>query len=278
MKFIRLWGVVFFYSIISFIVASIRSGTIDIHSFSLRGGWFLGAYLALMLMAPLLNASVEGLAASASSNFWHAWGLGFLMMILAWIPGNLFTGVCPSGVSGISLFVLCFVYVTVRGLRVYLKRPFPLWCLLTWWVLFALIAVALQISWMWLQNRSGKEFYFSNMMGSQHYHAPHIIVMAISVLLVFVWYVKVPKAVGVFAKVCAPSMFAVYLLHGPCSFGHDLYQMVQRWIATSCDIHPMLVILMSAVAVWVFCTCVDLVRRGALRLIAFGLKKNHLDD
>ena len=67
-KFFRLWCVVLFYSLISFAWETFQSGSFVLGGFSMRGGWFVGVYLALMLTAPILNAAAAPCLSLDSSS------------------------------------------------------------------------------------------------------------------------------------------------------------------------------------------------------------------
>lgn len=257
-KFMRLYGVVLFYSIISFGYVTLKSGSFALRNFELTGGWFVGAYLALMMIAPILNAAVDGLVAKSKRVFWSAWALAFAMMTLSWIPGHLFSAVAPSGISGGTIFTFGFVYFTARGLKRVIEKPVPAWIIVyIGTACFLVISVALQV----FRSLTGHSLSTISTSKLFSYDSPHLIVMAMLMLLFFAYHVKPSARIGRFFAFCGPSMFAIYLLHGPCAFGHSLYIEAQKYIVSHTALHPVAIIVISAVLVWTFCLIVDLMRR-----------------
>ena len=257
-KFARLYGVVLFYSIVSFAYVSWTSGVFSLKNFQLTGGWFVGAYLALMMIAPILNAAVDGLVGNSKKTFISAWLLAFAMITLSWLPGHLFTGVAPWGVSGGTIFTLGFVYFTARGLKCVLERPVSLKIIYCGFTCFIIVSILIQV----FRSLTGHEISTISTSKLFGYDSPHIISMAILALLLFAYHVKLPTMFERFFAFCGPSMFAVYLLHGPCAFGHSLYIETQKFIVSHSSLHPAAIIVISATLVWTFCLLVDLVRRG----------------
>lgn len=159
-----------------------------------------------------------------------------------------------------------------------MEKPIPRWVLIAVMLSFVLVSLVFQFWWYWLKSSQGVSVAFSDEIGRNHYNAPHIIIMAVAVLLYFAWYVKVPCWIARIASVCGPSMFAVYLLHGPCSFGHDLYRSFQSVLSRIAWLPPFAVVIISAATVWAGCLFFDLVvRRGGCRFASrvFGKKTGH---
>ena len=269
-KFARLYGVVLFYSIVSFAYVSWMSGVFSLKNFQLTGGWFVGAYLALMMIAPILNAAVEGLVSKSKKAFCFAWLLAFAMMVLSWIPGHLFTAVAPWGVSGGTIFTLGFVYFTSRGLKCVLVKPISSKILYCGIAVFITFSILIQIFRSLTGHADFSTISTSKLFG---YDSPHIIVMAMLMLLLFAYHVHPSNAVGKIFAFCGPSMFAVYLLHGPCAFGHSLYIETQKYIVAHSSLHPAAIITISAVCVWTFCLVVDLIRRSGVYMINVAYRR-----
>lgn len=79
------------------------------------------------------------------------------------------------------------------------------------------------------------------------YIAPYTIAMALALLVLFEHFIVLPRWLCRLCVWMAPSMFGVYLLHGPTSFG-KLF----------------LAIVIAAVACFLICLVLDLVRRYSL--------------
>lgn len=61
-RFARLWGLMMFYNMIGCALTHwLYPSKFSWNQLFALGGWFGGCYLALMLMAPLLNAGIEAL-------------------------------------------------------------------------------------------------------------------------------------------------------------------------------------------------------------------------
>lgn len=252
-KYFKIWAVVAFYSVVSMIWLLCVNGHLAISDIRLRGGWFVETYFALMLMAPFVNAAIEKLFEKGANVFWNAWGCFALMMTATWAPFHFGLSVAPGGVWGDNLMVLLFVYVTARGLRLsnVVRLPKKLF--------FIGFGLYVGLSILAINVGGGR------IMRYFEYNSPMVWTMAMLVLLFFAMYVKPGPHLGRFVNFCAPSMFAVYLLHGPCPFGHDLYRETQaKLVSFLPKIHPISIIILSAIVVFAFCIGVDLIRRVAI--------------
>ena len=100
------------------------------------------------------------------------------------------------------------------------------------------------------------------------YHAPHVWLFAIVLLMTFLWHVRVP---GWLSKVCSyvgPSTFGIYLIHDVMPVGKHLYWIPERYLYESLGWHPTACIVLSAIITFVLCLMIDSVRR----LLVVGLK------
>ena len=100
------------------------------------------------------------------------------------------------------------------------------------------------------------------------YHAPHVWLFAIVLLMTFLWHVRVP---GWLSKVCSyvgPSTFGIYLIHDVMPVGKHLYWIPERYLYESLGWHPTVCIVLSAIITFVACLMIDSVRR----LLVVGLK------
>lgn len=282
-KIIRLWGLMVFYSLLSLVYGAIWGGKdISMSTFTITGGWFGGTYLALFLLAPMLNKAVQSVVQDEGPDSrWKIWGLFSAIVVLAWLPRRGFSAVAPGGVAGMhgySLMTFVFIYVSVRMLRLSCERN-DHW--MSRWSsgrlvltgvcffigMFALFLGMDTVSWL---TGHGHLSEIGTIFSS--YDAPHVWIMAIAVLLFFVYHVKVPAWLGKIATFCAPSMFGVYLLHDTTSFGHEIFRVPERWLAANTALHPALIILLAAVWTFAFCLMVDLARRAVLKGVE-GVKR-----
>lgn len=269
-KFFKLIGLFAFYSlsIWFFMVTRWLIGVEDeFPRFSLSGGWFGAAYLALMLLAPILNAGLEALK-ETPRKLLGAWGLFALAIILNWGnvfnrgPVLLFPAFSVEGWSSHTFSSLMFVYVTVRTARllnwqVRLKRYSLL--LLCGMLLVLLASVPLRVL-------VGMPKSCLRVIGELGYNAPPIWITAILALFVFI-SVKPSNWVTRVATFLGPSMFGVYLFH-ESPLKEVLYQLPEVWLSDNYPWIPTAIIILAcAVFTFVVSLCVDLLRRAGLSTI-----------
>jgi len=109
-KWIRLYSVILFYSLIDFIASG---------HWNFACGWFGASYLLLMLIAPFIDLGVEALMAKPYNERLGYFSLLVMAMVLSWLPiasivGMGFTAV---GISSHSLACIVFLYIVARLFR-----------------------------------------------------------------------------------------------------------------------------------------------------------------
>lgn len=267
-KFFTLWSQIAFYSILSFSVGRLLfPGEFPISGFRITGAWFGECYLALMLVAPLLNAGIDALCAQGRRIAIAAWGGAALMMTLTWAPVNLMTGVNALGFdNNLSFGIIAFVYVSARFMRQLDIKPVS-----TKWLVLAIVGYALTI----LAIGSVKSFAdlcrhhnvtMANWSWLTQYHAPHVWVMALAVFLLFKDHVKIPEWLNKPVLFLSPSMFAVYLIHAATPLGNCLRALVVSKIESAVE-SDVLAFLLSVVIVFCASLSIDLLRRGCVCLV-----------
>ena len=243
-KFGKLWGLVAFYSLVTILVGRFWRGVKT--PFCVDGGWYGNTYLCLLLIVPFLNAGIEGLADKGAKTAWLAW-CGFAVMVFFnWISRNCYFGILAWGVYSQTLVNMVFVYFTVRLFRLtnmmeYVKR----WHIVATAIVFVLGCLVLGNS-------------------RTDYIAPYTIAMALALLVLFEHFIVLPRWLCRLCVWMAPSMFGVYLLHGPTSFG-KLFHRVPLQFLVERGFSPELAIVIAAVACFLICLVLDLVRRYSLR-------------
>lgn len=256
-KLIRLWSVIVFYSIVSFVF-----GRFVLHEstpFRINGGWFGNVYLCLILIVPLLNAGIERLVEKGVLVAWRAW-VGFAVVIwINWLSKNSYVGFVAYDIGTYGLIQLIFVYTTVRMFRLTnVQQVAKLWHCLLVIGLFVALAFVLPTS-------------------RQNYLAPHVIGVSLAILVLFEKYVRFPDWLGRLGVFAAPAMFGVYLIHETTSFGRELYGQPLRYFG-ECGMPPVLSIFLSAACCFGVGVVVDLVRSFGARLIGVvidnGRKEN----
>ena len=254
-KFGKLWGLVAFYSVVSIVVGRFWMEVPT--PIRVDGAWYANTYLCLMLVVPFLNAGIEGLAAKGDRTAWLAWSGFAVMIFINWVSRNCYFGILAWDVYSHTLVNMVFVYFSVRLFRLtnmieYVKR----------WHLVA-VGGAFVLGCLILGN------------SRTDYIAPYTIAMALSLFVLFERFIVLPRWLCRLCAWMAPSMFGVYLLHGPTSFG-KLFHRVPLQFLVERGFSPELAILIAAVACFVICFLLDLVRRyslrGIMRFRGFGLK------
>ena len=215
-----------------------------LHSF-VTGYWFLWAYVALMLISPILNAALEGDRKTVNARVVPFFVLIFGWAFLTHIPGVKSFVPQTSGVTALSCLMMAAVYLTARIIRLreydrYL-RGWKFWCVVG---ISAIVCAA----------------------GFSHYDSPLALIVAIG-LFQLVRKLRLSECLSRVVLWVAPSMFAVYILHQTYR-GFNFVSMGMRvgdsmGIASAC-----IQTLVAAVVVFVSCVGVDGLRRWSGSLIS----------
>lgn len=257
-KFLSLYATIAFYAVLGLCGWYLTDrGSFHFSSTFVFGGWFGSSYLLLMLMAPLLN-QIQG----------KGMGLFALGMLLAWIPRNLVTSFAPSpaGIESCSMMTLIFVYLVARFARQRFTTPIPLRKLLLSLAAFPIVTFLVGATEGLRQFLHGNPISGSVFHTCAYYYAPHVVLFAVALLLLFVWYVRVPNWLGRACVFMGPSMFGVYLLHDATPWGAEMYRRPEQWLDAG-GLNPILVVFICAVLTFAACLCMDLLRRAMLRLL-----------
>lgn len=272
-KFMRLFGPVVFYSVMSFLYVWVSgSEPIALKHFRFSAGWFGGTYLFLMMLAPMLNLLMDGLKKLGARQLLKIWGLFALAMMLTWAPRNLFTGVNASGAGGFSIVMFVFVYLTVRLVRLRdlpISRRHVVYCVM---IFFGGIAAMGMIS-CGVRMVKHAEINGSCFRAFCTYNAPYVWLMAVAMMVWFGKYVRVPEKLGSILRFIGPSMFGIYLCHDTTSYGTLLYRIPENWLLQNSALHPALIIPLCAVEAFCVCLLIDLMRRGVFHLASRAMAK-----
>lgn len=262
-KFLSLYWQILFYSVLSFCYCIVTGRPA---TFAVSGGWFGGTYLMLLMLAPLLNLTVERICERSRYEILLAWGLFAAAIFLHWIPRNLFTAVNPCGLDrGFSIVLFIFIYLTMRLIRLLdiTIRPFGLIIAV---VSFVGITLVIELAKIRMGYCGIPISHFLNEL-YWRFNAPQTLAVSIAMVVIFVKYVKIPGWIGNAACFISPSLFGIYLLHHVTSFGSKIYRVPETILASSTDCHPFFVILICAILTFVLCLCVDLLRRFVFFLL-----------
>jgi len=217
-KFFSLYGVVAFYSCTSILVGRLAFG-LPI-PFRITGGWFGNTYLCLLLVAPLVNASIEALVNKGWQVALAGW-LGFAaVMFVNWFSCPSFIGLAAFDIHSHTLVQMVFVYYTVRLFRLFnLVDRVRFWHVMTVIglyfcaiALFASVALA-------KAHVSGSVLRPDFVSFRTNYIAPHVIFVSIAVFFLFMKFLYLPSWLGSMCMRMAPNMFGVYLVHDTTCYG-----------------------------------------------------------
>jgi len=262
-RFSRLFGVMLFYSIFHSCYLYFIMNVPIYNAIGVHGGWYGNTYLAFMFVAPLINEALLKLVVTLPrKKVFIIWAIYDIGMILNWAPYNLFTGVLASGAGGFSIMTFITVYINVRMIRLlqletyFTIRKFCMVCALYFigclvfsvsWATYQICAKGSTIQWSWV--------------GYTTYNSPHVILMAIAVMLAFIKWVRIPHWLCKIVAFISPAMFGVYLLHGATGFGNYLYLIPERWLAESTTLSPVVIVFVAGTFTFFTCIVVDSVRR-----------------
>lgn len=214
-----------------------------LHSF-VTGYWFLWAYVALMLLSPILNAALEGERKDVNARVIPIFLLIFGWAFLTHIPGVKALVPHTAGVTSLSCLMMAAVYLAARLMRL---REYDRY--LQGWKFWSIVLVSLVMC----------------AAGFSHNDSPFALIVAVG-LFQFIRKLRLPEWFGRIVLWIAPSMFAVYILHQTYrGFGFVGYGMhVSERIGVP---STYLQTFIAAVVVFVSCVAIDGMRRGALALI-----------
>lgn len=261
-KFIYLLSIIAFYGLFSEVCACVF-GTEEGFSWAWlykRGGWFAPCYLALMLCSPMINAAVDAMAVRSKKILMFGWFLMAFAFAVSWAPKHLFTGINAIGFGRHTFLMMAFVYLTARCARRIFDKAISLNRLM--FVALAYVVLVLIMALFSVELPLCRRLY--HLLTSNH--APTVYVMALVLLMIFVWHVKIPAWLEKVVRFLSPSMFGVYLFHiaiirynGTSAVLSDEFirRITGSWVS----------IFVIAAVVFIISICVDLIRRACVSMI-----------
>lgn len=266
-KFLKLWGMVMFYSLLLFVAQKVTpvTGGGNSGDFVVGPWWFATSYLALMLFAPLVNAAFESLA-QTPRRLVVTWGLYALAVTLDWVSIYLPLGMTATGWGSHTFNTLLFVYVTARTLRLLnletVLRRWGGWALvLLLLILMATIPARVFVCHVLHRGDGGI------LPGAlTYYNVPFVWLAALAGLGLFL-VLRPWQWVGRVAVFLGPSMFGIYLIHYNSVGLEWLIRHPESWL--SCKFPWMsdsVIVVFCAVFCFMVALCVDLLRRAGVLL------------
>lgn len=267
-KVLRLLGVGLFASII---VGVLSFWTLGHFSFAYSLGWFGNTYLALMLLAPFLNAGVERLRGDNPKLLWGIWGAYGILLVCGWLPfKSVGFDIAPSGFKAFSISTMVFVYLTGRILadceRIKQLHGFTSFGM---FAMCGLGTLGLVVLGHFCKSHAVFGWILDTDLGA--YSSPLVVATAMFLFLTFL-RVRIPTSFGRICLFLSPSMFSVYLLHDGCH-GVAVWPIivgVERWFFEKIGngvISQCASICMTAMVIFVVCVAIDLIRRACLGLL-----------
>lgn len=285
-RVLKFLGLMLFYSVLIYVVTlGARffvggTGSVRIHT---CGGWFGSAYLALMLLAPILNAAIQQLSTNRKQML-LAWGLYAGVMALSLFRdfpwGNPLSVFAPPGWFSHSFNTLVFIYFTAGVARQLwpdgLSRKYAGRGLLAALLLLGSLAAVRFVIYPLLPAKGPVACNAMFWFGA--YDAPWIWGYAV---VAFLFFLKVtpPAWLTRVATFCGPSMFGVYLFH-ESPLRPLLCLKPELWLGEHVAWLP-IVFRLLLVAIFCFTVSlgVDLLRRGGLFLLRQGIHQfRHFKD
>lgn len=254
-RFFRFLGYGVYAAVVLFLISKCALGR---WYFTFTLGWFGNSYMALMLMAPFVNASLDGLYDKSPALLRQAW-IGYTAaMLLSWMPvGWLGCSLTVAGWFGHSFNTLLYVYVTAYVLRRWMwfqnlqRNHAAGWFVLIVTIHVGLIGLTCVNHWCKTYIRNALDF-----------DSPTVIGMC---ALIFVVFAKTNFPVRL-QKVCGwmgGSMFTVYLLHAS-RVGRVVYNMfvadLAEWFG-GMAVSRIAAIFAGGIICFCVCLALDLIRR-----------------
>ncbi|MEG2414665.1 MAG: hypothetical protein RSB74_01935, partial [Kiritimatiellia bacterium] len=246
-KIIRLIGIALVARVIAYgcgIYLEIESiSIIRAAQYLIRGNWFLYAYLALMLLAPVVDAALNATPTRKLPmilvpflGLTFVWSYGLTLPIIgSCLPTTL-------GLGSYTFVMMLGVYTVAR-----LCHRFDLGQWLTRRRICCIVPVLLLIVG----------------MGFGEYDSPFAVSLAMVMFILFS-RIQLSRRMGQFVLLLAPSMFAVYLLHDNDT-GRFLIREIMKWGVEGYGLSPYLAYLLCAVLIFVGCILLDIPRRLIVR-------------
>lgn len=211
--------------------------------------WFFNAYLALMLLSPLLNHFIQHLNKEE-----HKKTIIILIILFSIIPTIDFIS-DPFGSAygyGVVWFIVLYIiaaYIRIYGLKI--KHPFTIYTIIT------IAELLINILYQFPKSERIK-FLFTL---QTYYNSVFVLLGAISLFMFFMNLEINGKKITSIIKWIVPKSFAVYLIHEHPVFRDILWQkiiMIERYSGNAISL--LLTIIVSTAIIFIVCILIDTVR------------------
>lgn len=255
----KLWCQVFFYSTVIYILLiAIPSAGITFSKLQLiksvlpvmsNSYWFFNAYLALMLLSPLLNHFIQHLNKEEHRN-------AIIILLILFSIISTIDFICDPFGSAYGYSVVWFIvlYIIAAYIRIYglkMKHPF---------IIYTIVTIAELIIFTLLQFPKSAHIRFLFTLQT-YYNSVFVLLGAISLFIFFMNLKINGKNITSIIKWIVPKSFAVYLIHEQPVFRDVLWQkiiMIERYSENAISL--LLTFLISTVIIFIVCILIDTVR------------------
>lgn len=270
-KVLRLVGIMAWYSAMS-VAYLVYTGGFTLKGLRIQGGWFGETYLFFLCIVPFVNAAIEKLVGESKRRVMALWLVIVIGYVFAWLPGHGFLPFAPSGVGPFSLFLFFFIYTTVRLIRMcrfeeqFARIRVAFIAFLLMWMACGGAVIAYR-AW------KGMPLHGHDCSAFTWYDAPHVWLFAVSLVVYFAAKVRLPARLERIVLLISPSMFGVYLLHETTIFGRHINITIEKTLESMFSVHPVVIILVSALLCFALCLAADLIRRWIVCVFDGSLKR-----
>lgn len=213
--------------------------------------WFLWAYIALMMIAPILNMAIECAKTMDKKRVLMAI-VPLICLVFGWsyirgIPQTMELLPDVAGAGGSAFLSFVGIYVLARMAKEFdVGREVKNWCLggvIVLGIVFATFGIGHHMDSISAVVATGAAF-----------------------LLIKRMQVKLPHWIERTVALIVPSVFSIYLLHTHM-FGFSFLQRVDEYLVGTCNFSPWVACTTSAFAVFSLGVVLDVPRRIVLSLI-----------
>ncbi len=217
---------------------------------AINGWWFLHAYIALIMLSPLLNAAA---AYSVKEGRLVRVALPLVLVLFGWsyattLPHSINRFV-PNAIGlGAPLLTVCGTYFIGRVVRICYDRG-ARWRFSKWYLIMAMmISLCLKI------------------LGMDDLNSPANLCVSGLVVIAF-FNMRCPVVLGRLAAICAASVFSVYLFH-VSDFAFDFYEQIKCFVIDEYGLNKYIVFGVMSFGILVGGLVLDVPRRVVCRIIA----------
>ena len=257
-RIVKLWSLVFFFSVISYVleitVLHVEFSLLQLIKvcFPLLTSkyWYFSAYILVAILSPAFNVLIEKMG----QKLYFA--IMFLLLLFIGVCGVLFGTIwgLSSGYSALWLSILYFVgaYFAKYGLlkmrKLYLFLIYIVSSLSLYLIYIIMIVIGRKI-----------EIFATSSYMFHDYLSVFVIIQAIALVNLFA-KINVPSNIQKMVGIIASLTFGIYIIHGTPFF----YQTIMTKLSFILNYHSALVIpfiLILAIAIFTLCCVIEYVRQ-----------------